>query len=295
MTHRSMLATAALPALAAMITGCAGLPFVYGGGGALMCEDLGAGEDAQKIEAFVATGARFEREVGALAADLEATCAAMSRDLGVRPPHATEGALQVEATCTALAAEMRAIVEDALPRDASLEVVYAAPECRVSLDAMASCVARCDASFDASSEVSCTEDVVGRSCWGESEARADAQCEAACEAEVTVSAVCTEPSVSVVATATVDPEAQARFDALVATLERHYPHFVALEARLGAVAESGAELVATFGDAMASTGRLGLDAMACFADTTAATADAMATVEVSVRVSVEVSASVSAG
>ena len=293
MTHRPMLATAAL---ATMISGCSGLPFVYGGGGgALMCEDLGAGEGARKIAALGAAGGGVGRGGRALAAAREEGCAGMPRALGARPPHATEGALQVEATCTALATEMRAIVEDALPRDARLEVAYAAPECHVSLDAMASCVARCDASLDARSEVSCTEDVVGRSCWGESEARADAQCEAACEAEVTVSAVCTEPSVSVVATATVDPEAQARFDALVATLERHYPRFVALEARLGAVAESGAELVATFGDAMESTGRLGLSAMACFADTTAATAGAMSTVEVSVRVSVEVSASVSAG
>ncbi len=301
MTHTPTSSLSILLASAALALGaggCAGLPLTYGGGGggggALMCSELGADADAQRIEAFLRTSARFADETEALAADLEATCASMANDLGVEVPRATEGTLQVDATCIALAAEIDAIVDASLPRDASLEVIAQPPECRVDLEVMASCVARCDAELAASSEVTCTEDVVGRSCWGDSEARADASCEAACEAEVDLVAECTEPSVTVVATASIDPEAQARLDALVATLEAHYAHFGALEARLGAVAESGAELVATFEGAADATGRLGLHAVACFVEATAATADAMATVQVSVSVSVEVSASVSA-
>lgn len=294
--------TRSIPLLATLMltmTGCAGLPLTYGGyggaGSGLVCDELGADADARKIEAFLATSARFEREVNALAGDVEATCAAMAADLGVTVPRATEGSLQVDATCTAVAAEIQAIVADALPRDATLEVVAEAPVCTVDLDVMASCVARCDAELAASSEVTCEESVVGRSCYGDSSARADAQCEAACEAEIDLRAECTEPSVTVIATATVDPAAQARLHALIATLEAHYPRFAALEARVGAVAESGAELVDTFDDAADATGRLGLNAMACFAGATAATAEAMSTVQVTVSVTVEVSASVNAG
>ncbi len=294
--------TRSIPLFATLMltmTGCAGLPLTYGGyggtGAGLVCDELGADADARKIEAFLATSARFEREVNDLAGDVEATCAAMAADLGVPVPRATEGSLQVDATCTAVAAEIQAIVADALPRDATVEVVAEAPECTVDLDVMASCVARCDAELAASSEVTCEENVVGRSCYGDSSVRADAQCEAACEAEIDLRAECTEPSVTVIASATVDPAAQARFDALVGTLEAHYPRFAALEARVNAVAESGAELVDTFGDAADATGRLGLNAMACFADATAATAEAMSTVQVTVSVTVEVSASVNAG
>ncbi|MEZ4340380.1 MAG: hypothetical protein R3B82_27485 [Sandaracinaceae bacterium] len=295
MTRSTLFATV-LCALG--MSGCAGLPLTYGpygGGSALVCDELGASADAQKIEAFLATADRFERETHALANDVEATCASMAADLGIAVPRATEGSLQVDATCRAVATEMQAIVRDALPTDASLEVIAEAPECHVDLDVMASCVAECDAELSASSEVTCTEDVVGRSCWGDSEARADAQCEAACEARVDLRAECTEPSVTVLATATVDPAAQARFDALVATLEAHYPRFAALESRVNAIAESGAELSEIFGDAADATGRLGLNAMACFADATAATAESMATVQVTVSVTVEVSASVNAG
>lgn len=300
MTRSTLFATA-LCALS--ISGCAGLPLTYGsyggGGSGLVCDELGADADARKIEAFLTTADRFERETNALASDVEATCASMAADLGITVPRATEGSLQVDATCRAVATEIRAIVEDALPTDARLEVVAQAPECHVDLDVMASCVADCDANLAASSDVTCTEDVVGRSCWGDpgstNSARADAQCEAACEARVDLRAECTEPSVTVVATATVDPAAQARFDALVATLEAHYPRFAALEARVNAIAESGAELTETFGDAADATGRLGLDAMACFASATAATAESMATVQVTVSVTVEVSASVNAG
>ncbi|MCB9595400.1 MAG: hypothetical protein H6719_21955 [Sandaracinaceae bacterium] len=288
-----------LTVLSAMLGGCSGLPLTYGGygggSGALVCDDLGADADAQKIEAFLTTATRFERETNALADDVEATCAAMASDLGIAVPRATEGSLQVDATCSAVAAEIDAIVEASLPRDATLEVAYDAPVCTVSLDAMASCVARCDADLSASSEVTCEENVVGRSCWGDSEARADAQCEAACEAQIDLRAECTEPSVTVVAGVSIDPEAQARLDALVVTLDANYPRFAALEARLNAVAESGAELVDTFEGAASATGRLGLNAMACFAEASASTAQAMSTVQVTVSVTVEVSASVNAG
>ena len=104
MTRSTLFATA-LCALS--ISGCAGLPLTYGsyggGGSGLVCDELGADADARKIEAFLTTADRFERETNALASDVEATCASMAADLGITVPRATEGSLQVDATCRAVA------------------------------------------------------------------------------------------------------------------------------------------------------------------------------------------------
>lgn len=284
---------AALAAAGVFASGCVGMP-VMRDEVPLTCDALGADADARKIEAFIDTSARFEADALALSAELEGTCGSMADDLGIPIPSATGDQLQVEATCGAVAAEIQDIVDAALPRDASLEVTYEAPECTVDLDAMASCVAECDAELAASSDVQCVETAETRSCTGDSEARADAQCEAACEAEVSVRAQCTEPTLLVESRVAVDPAAQARLDALIATLDAHYPQFIAVQARLESVVDSGVDLGATFGDAADAAGRVGVRAMACFADSTAVAAESMMTVEVSFSVSVEVSASVSA-
>ena len=190
MTRAHLPFTAAL-ALSLFATGCLRMP---GMRDELACGALGADADAQKIGAFLDTSARFEADTLALSADVEATCAAMAADLGMEIPSATEDQLQVEATCGALAIEIRAIVDAALPRDASLDVAYDAPQCTVDLEAMASCVAECDASLAASSEVECIDGPEQRTCTGDSSARADAQCEASCDARVSIRAECTEPS-----------------------------------------------------------------------------------------------------
>jgi hypothetical protein len=290
MTRSHLPFTAAL-ALSLFATGCLRMPGLSDG---LSCNALGADADAQKIEAFLDTSARFEADTLALSADVEGTCAAMAEDLGMEIPSATEDQLQVEATCGALALEIRSIVDAALPRDASLDVAYDAPECTVDLDAMASCVAECDASLSASSDIECVDSPDQRICTGDSSARADAQCEASCDARVSVRASCTEPSLYVDARVSVDPAAQARLDALLLTLDANYPRFLALEARLEEVATSSADLVTSFGGAADAAGRSSVRAMACLADASAVAAESVRTVDVTFSVSIEVSASVSA-
>jgi len=298
MTRLLPLYTLAALAMSVVFAGCARFPtssgMGFGGGEYLVCDDLGADADAQKIEAFLDTSARFEAEAYGLAAELEHTCDAMAEDLGVDVPSAAEGELQVAATCGAVADEIESIVTAAYPADGSIELVYEPPVCAVNLDAMASCVARCDANLSASSDVVCAESRDGAYCSSDSVARADAQCEATCEAEVNITAECTEPSLTLYADAALDLEDQVRLDVLIDTLDESYPRLLALEARLQGLAESGADLVTTFEGAADATGRLGARAMACFADSMAVTADSLATVQVSVSVSVEVSASVGA-
>jgi len=298
MTRSISLHALAVLALSVALSGCARFPTSagvgFGGGEYLVCDDFGADADAQKIEAFLDTSTRFEAEAYALAAELEHTCDAMAEDLGVAVPSAGDGEPQVAASCGAVAEEIDAIVTAAYPADGSIELVYQPPVCAVDLDAMASCVARCDASLSASSDVVCAESYEGASCSSDSVAQADAQCEAACEADVSIQAECTTPSLTLYADAALDLEDQVRLDRLIETLDANYPQLLALEARLHGLAESGADLVTTFEGAADATGRLGGRAMACFAESMAVTAESLATVQVSVSVSVEVSASVSA-
>jgi len=298
MTRLSPPYALAALALSVVFAGCARFPtssgMGFGGDEYLVCDDFGADADAQKIEAFLDTSARFESEAFALAAELEHTCDAMADDLGVEVPGADESEPQVAASCGAVADEIEAIVTAAYPADGSIELVYEPPVCSVDLDAMASCVARCDASMSASSDVVCTESRDGAYCSSDSVARADAQCEAACEADVSITAECSEPSLTLYADAALDLEDQVRLDRLIETLDANYAQLLALEARLQGLAESGADLVTTFEGAADATGRLGARAVACFADSMAVTADSLATVQVSVSVSVEVSASVGA-
>ncbi len=324
--------------IALALAGCAGMRMPGGGspggspGPAPLCADFGVDADAQKVEAFLATGARFEAAALDLSAEVELTCEAMARDLGLEVPSAAEGELQVEATCGVVADEIRAILDGALPAEASLTVTYEPPVCSVDVDAYASCVARCDATLDVDAEVTCTEGrLVGECagtcvgecrvdgtttevngacggvcagtcsveleaprCEGDVDVRADAQCEAACEASVDVVAECTEPRLEVAWDAGVDAEAAARLEQLAAALEAHYPRLLALEARLEAVADSGAELVTSFEGAADAAGRLGLRAGACLADSTLVAAESVATIDVTLSVTLEVSASASA-
>ena len=92
----------------------------------------------------------------------------------------------------------------------------------------------------------------------------------------------------------VDPVAAERLDELAMVLEDHYPHLLSLQARLEAVADSGAELVTSFEGAADAAGRLGIRAGACFADSTLVAAQSVMTIDVTLSVTVEVSASASA-
>ena len=156
------------------------------------------------------------------------------------------------------------------------------------------CVADVSGSCEGECAGSCDVDFEGPRCEGQADVMADVECEAACDAELSIRAECTEPSLAIYTTATVDPAAQARLVALVETLQAHYPHLLSLQARLVRVAESGAQLVVTFEGAADAAGRFGLAASACFASATTGAIRAVGTIDVTLEVTVEVSASVSA-
>lgn len=168
----------ALVMCALSVAGCQGTTLGSGD-----CNDLGTGAEAQKLEAFLDTAARFETDAFALAGAVEAECAAMAAELGVSVPRASEDELQVEVTCQAVSAEIEAILDAALPAGASLTLEYVPPVCSFELSAMADCVAECDANVTADVHVECTEGRLVGSCSGTCTGECRVEGEVACEAE----------------------------------------------------------------------------------------------------------------
>lgn len=156
------------------------------------------------------------------------------------------------------------------------------------------CVADVEGSCEGTCAGSCDVDYEAPRCEGQADVMADVECQAACEASVDVQAECTEPSVMIAADVAIEPAAQERFAALLGTLHRNYPRFLALSARLEAVAGSGADLVVAFDGAAGAAERSGLRAAACLTEASAVALQTVADLEVTVSVTVEVNASVSA-
>lgn len=175
----------AFPLTAFALAGCTNMTMLGSGD----CRDLGTGAEAQKLEAFLDTGARFESDALALSDSVEAECAAMAAELGISVPMATEDELQVDVTCRAVAAEIESVVDTSLPAGAMLQLEYVPPVCSFEIDAMADCIAECDASVTADVQVECTEGrLVGAcsgSCTGECRVEGEVACEAECQGSCT--------------------------------------------------------------------------------------------------------------
>ncbi len=146
--------------LVSAIAGCGRIDDAVG------CDDFGIDADAQKVEAFLDTGARFATDSVVLHDQVEATCRAIATDLGVTPPAAMPDQLQVEATCLAVRDEIAVIVDAALPAGATLTLDFVPPVCTVDIDAYGACVAECDANVAVDAEVMCEEGRLSGRCSG---------------------------------------------------------------------------------------------------------------------------------
>ncbi|MCA9674740.1 MAG: hypothetical protein KC464_06860, partial [Myxococcales bacterium] len=169
------------------------------------------------------------------------------------------------------------------------------------------CEGACDAECSGTCTGSCTADVTGSctgecsggcdaswdaQCTGEADVTANADCKAACDAQANATATCTLPDVTIVGVEVGDPTAQARVDALVATLETNFPVLLQAQARIQyALAPSLQGFVSSIGGAATSLADAGLQAAACLGVAADAVSEAAATIDASVSVTVEVSAS----
>ncbi|MGE0788142.1 MAG: hypothetical protein AB7S26_20895 [Sandaracinaceae bacterium] len=149
---------------------------------AVGCDDFGITADAQKVEAFLATGTRFSTDAVRLSGEVEATCRAMATDLGITVPAPTADQLPVEAACEAVRVEIDAIVDAALPAGATLTIDYVPPVCSIDIDAYGSCVAECDANVDVDAEVMCEPGHLSGGCSGTCMGTCRVEGTVACEA-----------------------------------------------------------------------------------------------------------------
>ncbi len=122
---------------------------------------------------------------------------------------------------------------------------------------------------------------------------ADADCEAACDVEVQGDVVCTEPSVTITTSAPVDLSADDQLATLMASLHRHYPAFLATEARVEGTLAAAEAFVTSIQGLADGSSEIGAQASACLTVAATAAADASARVSGSVEASASVSASVS--
>lgn len=146
--------------------------------------DFGAGNEAQKLEAFLLATAAFTGNAADLQTSLWDTCKRMGVELGI-----PEGDLQgdMRAACDLVSAKIRSEMTD-LRAQARLTLSIAAtpPRCEVRMDAYAQCAAECQANVDPGQvQVECEGgEIVGTcsaECTGRCAVDVQGECSGKCE------------------------------------------------------------------------------------------------------------------
>lgn len=148
-----------------------------------------------------------------------------------------------------------------------------------------SCVAEVTGSCEGSCRGSCDVEFVEPRCDGMANVMADADCSAACDAEISAMATCTEPRVTVEFSGAADG---GRVADLQRALQRNWPAFIALRARIETAASAAAEVQSAASDLRDST----TATILCFTAALSSALEALASFQVSIDVTVSVSASV---
>ncbi len=165
----------------------------------------------------------------------------------------------------------------------------------------AACQGTCEGSCTGAVDATCAGECFGEcdatweaECNGDANVTANADCKAACDAQANATVDCELPEVAVVGIDVGDAAAQARVDALVATLIAHYGEIVSIIARLGYVADSIEAFVASINGAADALTDVGAKAAACVGVALEAVGEASTRIDASVEVSVQVSVEVQA-
>jgi hypothetical protein len=123
--------------------------------------------------------------------------------------------------------------------------------------------------------------------------QADADCTASCEADASFQADCTEPSIVITFTGTVDAEAE--LNALIATLEANLGAILSIGAQAELLVDATVDFVGSLGGAIEAALDIGVEAADCVRLAIQAQVAASAKVRVSVMASASVSGSVAGG
>jgi hypothetical protein len=123
---------------------------------------------AGKLKAGVTAAVNLKALAAEIDGDLKAACGGLAADLGAKGPFATG-----EEACKA-AVKVMGEVKAKLGANAKLDLVVQPPQCSASMDAMADCSGKCDASVQGGkAEVKCEGGELSGSC--------DAKCKGSCD------------------------------------------------------------------------------------------------------------------
>jgi hypothetical protein len=135
---------------------------------------------AAKIKGGVVAALELDAFAGKLDAEVKTACGGLARDLGASGEFA-DGASACKAAMTAMAD-----IKGKMGASAKIKVAIEPPRCAASMDAMADCVANCDASVDPGSvKVECEPGKLSGTCEAECKGTcnvdAGAKCEGTCK------------------------------------------------------------------------------------------------------------------
>lgn len=314
-------------AICTLVVGCPPQPGTGpgGGGGAGInpgaCGDLSGDAVSRKLHSFLVASAELDRASLELERSVHDACVRMATELGVP----TEG--NTETVCQRAAAELQANLQVSVSQETRLVTRYVPPECTSQIDFTAGIVAECEARVVSDVSVRCEGTCSGAcagTCAGTCAARgADGQCAGACdgtcngscsggcegyatvdasaecrasaEIQASIHTECTEPRVEVVRE-TVTVVDDTKFQRAMAAINAGMPTLLRVSAKAELVGKAlvnwvstGASLVKSSGQLVASLGERGV----CIGAQLAATVAAAVQIEARVSISIQASASIS--
>jgi modification target Cys-rich repeat protein len=318
----TLLAATALAATGLAATGCKNIPGV--GGKSKVdpnsCGNYAVSDAGRKLKAFLEATVALETESARVEAVVKESCAIMGRELQM-PANALEGS--TDAVCNKVIEALKAGMSASFKADAKLDIKYKPAVCTVNADVAARAAAACEAKAEADIGVTCNGTCNGTcdgtcrgtagtggsggncngtcdgtcrgGCDGSADVNASAQCKAEAEVKASIDVECTEPEL------TVDASADAVLDTskaelTLAAIRNGLPKMLSVQARLRplqAAVVTWAKSARELGAAGADLAQSFQDQALCISGQIKGAVAAIGHIEASVSVSVSVSASAS--
>lgn len=324
---RHVLVLAILSAVA--LAGCPkGVPGVPGSGQSKVdpntCGNYAVSDAGRKVKALLEATVAIEAEAARVAAVVRESCVIMGGELKM-PAADLQGS--TDAVCNKVIEYLKGSMQANFKAGAKLDIQYQPAVCRVDVRAAAQAAAQCEGKAEADIQARCNGTCNGTcdgtcqgsgsagtggsggsgncngtcngTCQGECDGSADvnasAQCEAKAEVDASVNVQCTEPELTVNASADVIVDTE-KAEATLRAIRNGMPKMLSVQARLRPLQAAMTTWVKSAREAGAAVGDIAgsfQDQALCITGQLKAMVSAIASVEANISVSVSVSASAS--
>jgi hypothetical protein len=142
-----------------------------------------------KVTAFLQTSHKISVAAKEIETDALNACKKMGKDLGMSDGELTvpaamranDAGADVKFACAAVAAKIKALIAENVPKDASLTVQYSPARCEVNVDFQRECVKTCEQREVTTTEIQCKPGKLSGMCAGSCSGSCSAQCMGSCE------------------------------------------------------------------------------------------------------------------